>query len=334
MINSAAKVYFAGAVLALGAVLGYQALVGDRAGWMLMLFLLAAAIVSGLAVAGSGFPDRARSVADDAPIEHTTVGPVVAPHASPWPVVASIGVGLLALGLVLGTPYVVGGLAVAMLAGGGWLGQAWREHARWDARKAHRISDRVVAPLGIPLGAFLVFVLFVGGVSRVLLAVNEKASVAVALTVAVVVLAIFSVIALRPHVSTRVLGALVGVGAIVLVSAGAAGAAKGEREFENKNEPTTQEIELVAKNVSFDQSQLTVKAGKPFVIQFSNEDVGTYHNVGVYTAQTGGSPVADGQPVKGAKRINYTFTAPTSPGTYAFRCDFHANMVGTLTVQP
>ena len=42
--------------------------------------------------------------------------------------------------------------------------------------------------------------------------------------------------------------------------------------------------------------------------------------------------IVNGQPVQGVKKIVYTFSV-SQPGTYAFRCDFHANMTGTLTVK-
>ena len=331
MINTAGKIYLTLAILALGSAVGYYAGIGDHAGWVLLLFLMAAATLSGLAVAGAGVSDRARYVAEDAPIEQVALGESIAPRPSNWPIVAAAAVGILAVGLSVGADVVVIGVVGGMLAAGGWLGQVWREHPGWDAAKSQRLSERFLAPLGIPLGALAVVVFMVGSVSRVLLAVNEKASVAVAFFSAFLVLLIFALVAARPRISRTVTTAVVGVVAISLATAGVAGAAKGERPFE-KREPGTHEVDITAKDTSYDTKVLSAPAKQHFHVRFANRDPGIYHNVGIYTQKTN-QPVVDGQPIAGVAKITYDFIIDT-PGTYDFRCDFHANMVGTLTVGP
>jgi plastocyanin len=245
--------------------------------------------------------------------------------------VAAVGAAVMAVGLAVDSGVVAAGFVVTLLAAGGWLGQSWREDPRWDTRQSLRLGERFVAPVGIPLAAFAIIVFVVGTTSRVLLATSKNVSVVVAIVLAVGVLVIFALLATRPHVSRGVITAVVAVAGVTLVSAGVAGAAIGERKF-HPHEPHGTELLLVAKNTQFDKKDLEAPAGQKFTLRFVNDDANVYHNVGIYTALSGGSPVVDGEPVKGVAEADYTFEVP-NPGTYGFRCDFHVNMVGTLNVK-
>jgi plastocyanin len=74
-----------------------------------------------------------------------------------------------------------------------------------------------------------------------------------------------------------------------------------------------------------------VTVNKPVTVRFVNRDKGTYHNVAVYTAPTGGTSLVDGAPVRGVGHKQYQWTF-TTPGQFNFRCDFHPSMVGTFVV--
>jgi plastocyanin len=331
VINTPAKIYLTIAFLALASAVGYSIIGNDRVATTLLLFLMGVSLFAGLAVAGSGISDRAPWVADDAPITEIPIGPANISRPSSWPLVAAVAVGVLAIGMAVGTAFVVAGIVGLLVAAGGWLGQSWREAAGWDEAKSRRLNERLVAPFGIPLAAFAIIALIVGSVSRVLLAVNEHVSVVVAISAALLTLLVFTLLATRPSVSRKVIAVIVAIAGIGLVSAGVAGAAKGERKFEPQ-EPAIQQLSLVAKNTQYNKNALIAPANAKFEIKFSNEDAGVYHNVAIWTQQSGGSPIMNGQPLQGVKTIVYTFEVP-QPGTYAFRCDFHANMTGTLTVK-
>jgi plastocyanin len=333
MLNTAAKIYLTLAGLALVGAIAYGAATDDRAGWVILWFLVVAAAIGGFAIGGSGVDDRARRVAPDAPIEHVPVGRSQLPRSSAAPLMAAIAAGIVAIGVVVGADLVIIGVLACLVAAGGWLGAAWRQAPGWDPAKGARLSERYLAPLGIPLGAFIVFLFLIVTVSRVLLAVSEHASVVVALVVALLALLVFSLLASRARLSRGVIGGVVTVGVVVLATAGVASAAKGEREFEHKGPAAPPALTLTAKNTTFSRSELHAPADTPFTLTFHNQDNGVYHNVGIYTEPTGGKPIVDGQPVQGVKKITYTWTVST-PGTYTFRCDFHANMVGTIVVGP
>ncbi len=93
-------------------------------------------------------------------------------------------------------------------------------------------------------------------------------------------------------------------------------------------------IDLVSQNLAFDKKTITVPAGASVTINFNNKDSGIAHNFALYTDSTAATPIYVGQIVNGPAAITYTFTAPSTPGTYFFRCDVHpTTMTGSFIVQ-
>jgi plastocyanin len=93
-------------------------------------------------------------------------------------------------------------------------------------------------------------------------------------------------------------------------------------------------IDLVAKNIAFDKSTITVPAGAQVTINFDNQDSGIPHNFALYTDSSAKTSIFVGEIITGPKTTTYTFTAPTTPGNYFFRCDVHpTQMKGTFVVQ-
>ncbi|MHB8104150.1 MAG: cupredoxin domain-containing protein [Dehalococcoidales bacterium] len=92
-------------------------------------------------------------------------------------------------------------------------------------------------------------------------------------------------------------------------------------------------INLTAESMAFDQSAITVPAGAIVTMNFNNKD-SVPHNFAVYTDTSASKSIFVGQIITGPKTVTYTFTAPTTPGNYFFRCDVHPSiMIGTLVVQ-
>ncbi len=92
-------------------------------------------------------------------------------------------------------------------------------------------------------------------------------------------------------------------------------------------------ISLAAQNLAFDKTTITVPAGAAVTINFKNND-SVPHNFSLFT-DAGANPPAlfQGQIVSGSGSATYTFTAPTTPGTYFFRCDVHPTiMTGSFVV--
>jgi cytochrome c oxidase subunit 2 len=86
-------------------------------------------------------------------------------------------------------------------------------------------------------------------------------------------------------------------------------------------------IELVAQNIAFDKSTITVPAGVEVMINFDNKDNGVPHNFAVYKTSAAQDKIFSGQIITGPKRITYTFTAPETKGNYFFRCDVHPTLM-------
>jgi len=92
-------------------------------------------------------------------------------------------------------------------------------------------------------------------------------------------------------------------------------------------------VEIVADNTAFDTSTITVPAGAQVTIIFDNRDAGILHNVAVYTDSSAAEEIFVGEIIAGPAGTTYTFTAPSDPGTYYFRCDVHPFMNGDFVVE-
>jgi plastocyanin len=92
-------------------------------------------------------------------------------------------------------------------------------------------------------------------------------------------------------------------------------------------------ITLTAQNIAFDSTTLTAPAGSTVVMTFVNKDTNMPHNFGLYTNSTATTKIFTGDIVTGPKTVTYTFTVPSKPGNYFFRCDTHPElMTGTFVV--
>jgi cytochrome c oxidase subunit II len=93
-------------------------------------------------------------------------------------------------------------------------------------------------------------------------------------------------------------------------------------------------IDLTAENIAFDKTVITVPAGAEVMVNFNNKDSGVPHNFAVYTDSSAVKSIYVGQVITGPKTVTYTFNAPTTTGTYFFRCDIHPTvMTGSFVVQ-
>jgi len=96
----------------------------------------------------------------------------------------------------------------------------------------------------------------------------------------------------------------------------------------------TQNIYLKAQNIAFNLSTITVPAGATVHVHFTNDDSSIPHNFAVYTNSAATTVIFRGEQITGVSSITYTFTAPSTPGTYFFRCDVHPTMMtGSFIVQ-
>jgi len=93
-------------------------------------------------------------------------------------------------------------------------------------------------------------------------------------------------------------------------------------------------VGLIAKSMAFNTSIVTVPAGARVTVNFDNRDANVPHNFAVYDSASAKTTIFKGDIITGPKMIAYTFDAPTTPGTYFFRCDIHPTiMTGKFVVE-
>ena len=90
--------------------------------------------------------------------------------------------------------------------------------------------------------------------------------------------------------------------------------------------PSGDAVSIVAKEIKFVPTALSVKADTAFDILFDNQD-GAPHNIDI--SSSGGTTVFKGEIVTKATVDNAV--PALAAGTYQFWCEVHPNMTGTLT---
>jgi plastocyanin len=87
-------------------------------------------------------------------------------------------------------------------------------------------------------------------------------------------------------------------------------------------------ITIVAKDIAFQTTAVTVAAGEPVAIVLDNQD-GAPHNIAI--KDTSGAEVFKGEIVSSAKVTNQV--PALAAGAYTFFCEVHPDMTGTITAQ-
>lgn len=328
MLNNASKFALGVTVVSVFAFVGTRFADGDRVAAIVLVGLAVVAAIIAFGLSRSVGADLAPFAAPDATPASTAIEPTDVGEASYGPLLAAIGATVAVAGGALGPYWVlVGGLA-AMLGVGTWLFDTFRAPQVLTARDAANVEHRFLGPLALPVVSAVTAVSIAYCFSRVLLAVNETASWVIAIIVAAVMLAILSVIAETTPKSKAVTG-LAGLGAVVVLLAGLTFAGVGEREFHDHSTVIPEQT-IVAKDIAFDRKIMALPANENSEIIFTNLDVGTFHNVAIYSTDTPGVPYFNGRPsAKGTE----TYKVPKlSAGTYRYVCDFHPAMTGELRV--
>lgn len=337
MFSTPTKLFFVLAAVALVFGVAAGVVVGGRAPVVLLMSLLVVALFAGLATYGAKVPDRAPAYSEAVAPEYRPVVDTGQVGPSAWPVVGAAAAALLAVGAATGGIPAWIGVGAAALAFGGWFAQSWREHPSWSPVLGERVSTRLALPIALPVLVIALTAVIVTSISRIFLALPKLGSTFVALAVAVVLLAGFSLLALRPRLGSGALTGLAAIAGLSAIGAGVAGAVAGERHFEHHGEELAR-IEVVAEGTAFTESEIrlpALEAGseRRIEIDFQNLDEEIYHNVSLYEDEEATLAVYTGEPLDGIDDIRYEITGPLAAGEYEFRCDFHENMVGTAVVE-
>ncbi len=336
MFTQASKVFLPLSAAALLLSFAYQVMTGDVLGSILFLLLGLVAAYLSLAVAGTRRLDAPEPV--PAVLDRSQTGSyptvVLSPGGGGWPLAAGLAATLMVAGFVLGPLASFAGLAVAAVTAVGWL-------ARVSSERTGRWAN--LLPLGLPVLGLFAIASLMFFMSRILLAVSEQGSTGVALFVAVLILAVGTIFAVKPNISGRTMAVALAVGGVLMFGGGIVAAAIGERTIEHhgaeaeggaegEHGAEAPEPEVEARNISFTRTDLVLKAEAEVKLKFTNGDAGVPHNLAIYRTEEYKEVVFAGAVFTGEGVRTYDFKAPAA-GTYFFRCDVHPTMKGKVTVE-
>jgi plastocyanin len=195
------------------------------------------------------------------------------------------------------------------------------------------IRDRLVLPILLPVGIFVVIVAALYGFSRILLSLPPNAATATALAAATGIVVVSAVAASRRQVRLSTILAMLGaVAGIAMLAGGIALAVAPEEEGGGEGERPV--VVLAAFDIAFEPTSLVVPADQAFTLRFNNRDAGIQHNVDIFdNPELTGTALFEGELITGVREIDY-LVDPLAPGVYTFRCVVHPNMVGTMEAVP
>jgi len=196
------------------------------------------------------------------------------------------------------------------------------------------VRDRLLLPLLLPVGILLFIALILWGFSRILLGLTATTATVTAVVAALGIMVVAAVAAGRTTVRGSTIAAMFAATAGVAMLAGGialafvAGGDEGEEPGPPDGEVPV--VQLVAQDIAFNPTDLTVPAGVPFEIAFDNRDAGQQHNVAIFdNPDFSGTPVFEGDLVSGPGQTTYRVN-PLEPGPYSFLCVVHPTMTGQI----
>ena len=324
MLTDSSKVFLPIGGVALVAFFVYTAASSDDAGATLLGFLVFAAAAVGATVLRYRDNEVAPPVPVDAPVAAPRpVRPEPSPPGGGWALLGAVAAGLAVSGFVIGPAAAIAGCTFGTIALVGWF-------ASLSAERTGRTLN--LLPLGLPVLGFFVIGTLIFFMSRILLAVpSANASTIVAIAVAVLVLALGTLVAARPNLSSRSLIFAAVIAGTLFLAGGLIAAAFGEREAEH--EAFAGPVSITAKNLLFDKDELDFRADAPSILRFRSDDTDP-HNVAIYNDDSLSQTIFTFDPIPGPISQDFQFTAPAE-GEYYFRCDVHPQtMEGTVVVEP
>ncbi len=149
---------------------------------------------------------------------------------SMWPLVTSIGVVLLALGLVTSSLVFFSGLVVVLGALAEWMVQSWSERASKDKNYNALARKRILNPIEFPVLAALGLGVVIYSFSRIMLAVDKSTGALLFIVLGSVVLIAGILFVLKPNLNRSLVVAICSLGAVGIFATGILSATTGMRE--------------------------------------------------------------------------------------------------------
>lgn len=231
MVPFTSKALFGLAVATMIAAIGYGVATDDGSGGAVLGFIAAGAFLLGLAAALAD-ADLPPYVAPDAGLIDVPPAGGRPSLPSPWPLAGAFALGVLALAVATEGVVVIAGAILLVIVGLGWFFQHWAEHPTYTARYGTRLKERLLVPVGLPVGVFCLVAVIAISLSRIFLALPEQGTRVVALAIALVILLSAFAVAASERMARTALALLCAFALAAVVGAGAAGLVHGERKFE------------------------------------------------------------------------------------------------------
>lgn len=240
MFTSGSKLLFGMGALAAVAAIVYAATSGDFNGTIVWAVFATAAVFLGASLIAVRDADVAIPAVDPADpgaaagdgavaVAVATVPPL---SASLWPLAGALSAAIVVLGLVTDSRVFLLGAILGLATVIEWMVQAWSDRASADPAFNDEVRGQTLQPIEFPVLGAAALAVVILGFSRVMLALSSVGSLVVFVGIAVLILAVAAVLAVRPSFSQNVVAALLALGGLGIVAGGVAGAASGSREFE------------------------------------------------------------------------------------------------------
>ena len=232
MFTTGSKLLLGGTVASLVAAVAWGVTNGGASGYVGVIGLLSVAAAFGLLFGVNYYVHDCNvpAAAPDALV--VSAAAQRAPRPSMWPLVAAVGVGLIALGSFTKPIVFKAGILVVLAASIEWLVHAWSERASADAAYNDTLRKRLLNPLEFPLLAAVGAAVLVYSFSRIMLFLSKTGGPIAFIFVGLLILGFATIFALQPTAKRGVIIGICAIGALGLVSAGAATAVSGQREID------------------------------------------------------------------------------------------------------
>ena len=208
---------------------GWKGGIGNHVSYVIILSAAAGlALVGLMAVAFRDADAEAQAEAlgmDEAPETQAVVG------NSLWPIFGALGIGAVAVGLVVHPAIFVTGLCILVAVGVEWTMTNWSEKVSGDTEANAVARENLMRPIEIPVLGTIGIGVLVLAVSRVLLTSSVNGAVVVATIAGLVVFGGAMAVSRRPEIPRRAIRSILFVGCVVVLLAGILSAVNGEREF-------------------------------------------------------------------------------------------------------
>lgn len=218
---------------------GYKGHVGDHIGYAILMTLAVGSLFLALFLSALRDTDP-EAAAASAQLE--TVPEVPAPSTvNYWPIVGGFSVAAIVLGLAVGSSLFALGMLGIFIVTVEWAVRAWSDRATGDPAVNRDIRNRLMYPVEVPVMGVLGIALMVLAVSRILLALPKIGSYLVFGLVPVLLLAVGTLIVMKPKLSQSVVAGLLLAGGLALLAGGVAAAIAGEREHHSGEDHSEEE---------------------------------------------------------------------------------------------